>query len=130
MNTTHSSKNTLILQVQLPDQLMSQIPERFVKSTEWKNQVSEILKNKISDAELVASMRRSVLSRKKESEESTESSHFIKVVIESEFRFDYLNQNTLKKHLSANIRSRIRLEDLLLACERCLKRRSPREVSQ
>lgn len=121
MNTTHSSKNTLIVQVPLPEQFRPQIPERFLKSVDWKNHLSEILKHKITEAELVGAMRRSVSSRQSESEQLPETGTSIPVVIESEFRFEYLNRNDLKRRLSLMIRNRIRLDDLLQACERCLK---------
>jgi len=128
MNTHYSSKNTLIVQVPLPEQFRPQIPERFLKSVDWKSHLSEILKCKITEAELVGAMRRSVSSRQSESEEAPESPHSIPVSIESEFRFDHLNRNDLKKRLSLIIRSRIRLDDLLHACERCLKlRKTPKE---
>lgn len=128
MNTTNSSKNTLIVQVPLPEQFKSQIPERFLKSIDWKNHLSEILQHKITEAELLGAMRRSVSSRQTESEEIPETGASIPVVIESEFRFDHLNRNDLKKRLFLMIRNRIRLDDLLHACERCLKqRKTPKE---
>lgn len=127
MNTNHSSKNTLIVPVLLPEQFKSNIPDRFLKAIEWKNHLAEILKHKITEAEVVAAMRRSVSSRQTESEEFPETGTPIPVSIESEFRFDYLNRNAFKKRLSLMIRNRIRLDDLLHACERCLKQRKTLE---
>jgi hypothetical protein len=116
-------KNKISFPVSLPGQLQGQIPGHYLKSTEWRSHLSLILAKKISESELVAMMRRSLGARTSQIEEEPDNPSAIGITLESEFRFELLNKQELKKRLAATIKSRIGLEDLLAACEKCLKRR-------
>jgi len=126
--STQLVKNKITVPVSLPGQLQGQIPGHYTKSTEWRGHLSLILAKKISESELVAMMRKSIGNTSKAEEEPDPSA--IPITLESEFRFDFLNKQELKRKISLLIKSRIKMEDLLLACEKCLKRkRNKKEVA-
>lgn len=127
--STQLVKNKITVPVSLPGQLQGQIPGHFTKSTEWRGHLSLILAKKISESELVAMMRRSLGNGTSKAEEEPDPSA-IPITLESEFRFDFLNKQELKRKISLLIKSRIKMEDMLLACEKCLKRkRNKKEVA-
>ena len=126
--STQLEKNKITVPVSLPGQLQGQIPGHYTKSTEWRGHLSLILAKKISESELVAMMRKSIGNTSKSEEEPDPSA--IPITLESEFRFDFLNKQELKRKISLLIKSRIKMEDMLLACEKCLKRkRNKKEVA-
>jgi hypothetical protein len=133
MNTNNScNNNKLIISVSIPERLKNHIPQKYLNSRDWKRFLSEVLASKVTELELISAMRRSLSSRQSaDPEETTDPGKSIPVEIRSDFDLSHVNRNTLKKKISLLIGSKVRLEDLLLACEKCLKQsKKSKEVVQ
>jgi hypothetical protein len=133
MNTINScNNNKLIIPVSIPERFKNHIPQKYLNSKGWKTFLSEILASKVTELELIGAMRRSVSSRQSEDlEETSDPGKSIPVEIRSDFDLSHVNRNALKKKISLLIGAKVRLEDLLLACEKCLKNsKKSKEVAQ
>lgn len=119
---TKKIKHTLVVPVILPGQLIDQIPERFSTSQAWKTHLKAILAKKVTESDIIAAIKKSAASKIADAPDQLDPANGISVTITSDFNFSMFNRSIIKREISDLLRTKVRLEDLLLACERTLRK--------
>jgi hypothetical protein len=124
MNTSDSkqTKFTLVVPVVLPAQLTGQIPERYSKSQAWRTHLTGILAKKVTESDVISAIKKSTASKISDGPEQPDPANGIPVTITSDFNLGLFNRNVIKREIGNALRARVRIEDLLLACERTLRK--------
>jgi len=124
MNISDSkkTKHTLVVPVILPEQLTGQIPERYSKSQAWKTHLTGILAKKVTENDVISAIKKSTTSKISDAPDQPDPANGIPVTITSDFNFAMFNRRIIKREVGESLRAKLRLEDLLLACERTLRK--------